>query len=311
MVHHPPEAPQRRSLTASIHVVGERIQEVLDLARPPQSSNQSPLCRCEGEVRGLHVGDDRIHVRDVMDPNSPAPASRPRFWVGTSGYNYAEWKGSFYPDKISPKKMLPYYAERLPTVEINYTFYRMLAEHLLHGWSEITPEVFKFTLKAPRRITHDARLRQCEEPTSAFCDVAGSLGDKLGVLLFQLSPSFKRDLDVLDQFLVTLPPGARVAFEFRHVSWHATEVFERLAARRAALCVVDSDRLTTPVEVTAPYAYFRLRDEGYGDDDIARWGDTIVAHTRRCAEVFVYFKHEEKGKGPELARQLMTRLKAI
>ena len=95
------------------------------------------------------------------------------------------------------------------------------------------------------------------------------------------------------------------------MSWHATEVFERLAARRAALCVVDSDRLTTPVEVTAPYAYFRLRDEGYGDDDIARWGDTIVAHTRRCAEVFVYFKHEEKGKGPELARQLMTRLKAI
>ena len=156
-----------------------------------------------------------------MDPDSFVPASHPRFWVVTSGDNYAEWKGSFYPEKISPKKKLPCYAERLPTVEINYTFYRMPTEHLLHGWSEITPAAFKFALKAPRRIAHDARLRQCEDTTRAFCDAAGSLGDKLGVHLFQLPPSFKKDLDVLDQFLATLPPGARAAFEFRHVSWHA------------------------------------------------------------------------------------------
>ena len=245
-----------------------------------------------------------------MDPDASGPASQPRFRVGTSGYNYAEWKGSFYPEKISSKKMLPYYAERLPTVEINYTFYRMPTEQLLHGWSEITPEAFTFTLKAPRRITHDARLRSCDDTTRAFCDAAGSLGHKLGVLLFQLPPSFKKDLDVLDQFLATLPPGARAAFEFRHVSWHATEVFDRLAARGVALCVADSERLTTPVEITAPYAYFRLRDEGYGDDDIARWADTIVAHTRGCAEVFVYFKHEEQGKGPALAKQLIARLAA-
>ena len=126
-----------------------------------------------------------------MDPDASAPASHPRFWVGTSGYNYAEWKGSFYPEKISSKKMLPYYAERLPTVEINYTFYRMPTEQLLQGWSEITPEAFKFTLKAPRRITHDARLRSCGDTTRAFCDAAGSLGHKLGVLLFQLPLSFK------------------------------------------------------------------------------------------------------------------------
>ena len=117
-----------------------------------------------------------------------------RFWVGTSGYNYAEWKGSFYPEKFSSKKMLPYYADRLPTVEINYTFYRMPTETLLEGWSAVTPDTFRFTLKAPRRITHDARLANCEELTGAFCDASGSLGPKLATLLFQLPPSFQKGL---------------------------------------------------------------------------------------------------------------------
>ena len=243
-----------------------------------------------------------------MDPDSSVPASHPRFWVGTSGDNYAECKGSFYPEKISPKKKLPYYAERLPTVEINYTFYRMPTEHLLHGWSEITPAAFKFTLKAPRRIAHDARLRQCEDTTRAFCDAAGSLGDKLGVHLFQLPPSFKKDLDVLDQFLATLPPGARTAFEFRHVSWHAAEVFERLAARGVALYVADSERLTTPVEVTAPYAHFRLRDEGYGERRHRPLGrHDRGAHATVCAGLRLLQARRE-GQGQASARQLMTRL---
>ena len=235
---------------------------------------------------------------------------RPQFWVGTSGYNYAEWKGTFYPEKFSSKNMLPYYAERLPTVEINYTFYRMPTERLLRGWSAITPEMFRFTLKAPRRITHDARLKDCDELTRTFCDAAGSLRQKLAVLLFQLPPSFKKDLDVLAAFLTTLPPGARAAFEFRHQSWHDLDVFERLAGRNVALCVADSERLSTPVEITAPYAYFRLRDEGYQDDDLARWADTIKTSTAGCQDVFVYFKHEDKGKGPELARALIDRLQA-
>ena len=246
----------------------------------------------------------------MADSDLRTAATRPRFWVGTSGYNYVEWKGSFYPEKISSKRMLPYYAERLSPVEINYTFYRMPTERLLLGWSEVTPAAFKFTLKAPRRITHDARLRQCEETTRIFCETAGSLGSKLAVLLFQLPPSFKKDLDVLDRFLATLPPGARAAFEFRHASWHAPEVFRRLADRGLALCVADSERLTTPVEVTAPYAYFRLRDEAYGDEDVVRWGETIIAHTRQCTEVFVYFKHEERGKGPALAKQLTAKFEA-
>ena len=226
-------------------------------------------------------------------------------WIGTSGYNYPEWRGSFYPEKFSSKKMLPYYAERLSTVEINYTFYRMPTDRLLAGWSEVTPDHFRFTLKAPRRITHDARLRGCEDTTAAFCDAAATLGPKLGVLLFQLPPSFKKDLAVFDAFLESLPPGARAAFEFRHASWHDADVFDRLRARGLALCVADSERLTTPVEVTADYAYFRLRDEGYQQEDLARWAATVADRTAACREVFVYFKHEDEGKGPEFARRFL------
>ncbi len=235
---------------------------------------------------------------------------RRQFWVGTSGYNYAEWKGSFYPEKFSSKKMLPYYAERLPTVEINYTFYRMPTERLLLGWSELVPETFRFTLKAPRRITHDARLQNCDDATRTFCDAAGALGGQLATLLFQLPPSFQKNLDVLQAFLATLPPGARAAFEFRHVSWHDPDVFDCLRASGQALCVADSQRLTTPVEITAPFGYFRLRDEGYGESDIERWAETIETSTRACSDVFVYFKHEDKGKGPEFARKLIDRLHA-
>lgn len=250
-------------------------------------------------------------------PSAPAGAGSPgvsapppRVLVGTSGYNYAEWKGSFYPEKLSSRKMLPFYAERLPTVEINYTFYRMPTERLLAGWSDLTPAHFRFTLKAPRRITHEARLRDCGDPTAAFCGAAATLGPKLGVLLFQLPPSFRKDLAVFDDFLALLPAGVRAAFEFRHASWHDPAVFERLRSRRLALCVADSERMTTPLEVTADYAYFRLRDEGYRPEDLARWARTVAAGTRGCREVFVYFKHEDKGKGPEFARRFVEALPA-
>ena len=205
-------------------------------------------------------------------------------------------------------KMLPYYAAHLDTVEINYTFYRLPTERLLAGWSALTPAGFRFTLKAPRRITHDARLNDCAELTRAFCDAAGTLDDKLGVLLFQLPPSFRKNLEVFDAFLETLPPGARAAFEFRHASWHDAAVFARLASRGVALCVADSARMTTPVEVTARYGYFRLRDEGYDEADLARWAETIASNTAGCDEVFVYFKHEDEGKGPAFAKALVDRL---
>jgi len=230
-------------------------------------------------------------------------------WIGTSGYNYPEWKGSFYPADLPAAKMLPYYAARLPTVEINYTFYRMPNAKLVGGWAAQTPSRYQLTLKTPRRITHDSRLKNCGELVKTFCDVAATLGDKLGALLVQLPPNLKKDTALLDAFLDELPPRVRAAFEFRHPSWLDDEVFERLAARNLALCVADSEKLSTPVRVTADYAYFRLRDEGYTPADIERWADTIMRETSACRDVFVYFKHEEAGKGPEFARELMTHLK--
>jgi uncharacterized protein YecE (DUF72 family) len=225
-------------------------------------------------------------------------------WIGTSGYNYPEWKGSFYPDNLAAAKMLPYYASRLDTVEINYTFYRLPNEATVAKWAAATPEHFRFTLKAPKRITHDRRLRDCASLLQSFCSVAATLGPKLGVLLFQLGPTFKRDLDVFDAFLADLPPGARAAFEFRHASWFDEEVYRRLRARNLALCIADSERLSTPMVATAGYGYFRLRDEGYTSDDIARWADVIRAHQPTWTETFVYFKHEEAGKGPVFAADL-------
>ena len=169
-------------------------------------------------------------------------------WVGTSGYNYPEWKGSFYPETLPAAKMLPYYAERFPTVEINYTFYRAPTEKIVDGWSQATPDRFKLTLKAPKRITHDARLRDCGDRVRPFLETAATLGPKLGALLFQLPPNLKKDVALLDAFLDTFPPRVCAAFEFRHVSWLDDEIYERLRASNLALCVADSEKLSTPVD---------------------------------------------------------------
>jgi uncharacterized protein YecE (DUF72 family) len=230
------------------------------------------------------------------------------FWVGTSGYNYPEWKGSFYPEKLPAAKMLPYYAERLATVEINYTFYRVPNQKILAGWDRQTPPGFRLTLKAPKRITHIAKLHDCADLLQYFLNTAATLGPKLGAILFQLPPYFRKDLSVLDEFLALLPPHTRAAFEFRHASWMETEVFARLKAAGAALCVADSEKFSTPVEITAPYAYFRLRDEGYTPQDLQRWAGVIRDSTAQCGDVFVYFKHEEAGKGPEFAHLLLAAL---
>jgi len=231
-------------------------------------------------------------------------------WVGTSGYNYPEWRGSFYPQKFPTAKMLPYYSERFSTVEINYTFYRTPNAKILAGWSEATPQQFKFTLKAPKRITHVARLKDCSEPLQYFAKTAATLGAKLGILLFQLPPYLKKDLALLDAFLDMFPIDLRAAFEFRHQSWLKDEVNARLRAKNIALCVAESEKLSTPVEITADYAYFRLRDEGYTPRDIARWAETLQDKGSACKDMFVYFKHEEAGKGPEFARLLLDALKA-
>ncbi len=224
-------------------------------------------------------------------------------WVGTSGYNYPEWRGRFYPDKLATGKMLPYYAERFTTVEINYTFYRMPNAKAITGWEAATPARFTFALKAPRRITHDARLRDVAEPLRYFLDTVRALGPKLGPILFQLPPSFRKDTGRLGDVLVLLPPPIRCAFEFRHASWFADDVYELLRARNAALCVADTETGATPLVVTADFGYVRLRDEGYAADDLAAWSRAIAGHGSIWRDVFVYFKHEESGLGPAFARE--------
>ncbi len=230
--------------------------------------------------------------------------------IGTSGYNYPEWKGSFYPQDLSAAKMLPYYADRFSTVEINYTFYRMPTAKLVSGWAAQVPADFRFTLKAPRRITHDRRLRGVTDLVRGFCEAAAELGPRLGALLFQLPPTFKKDLAALDECLTALPPRVCGAFEFRHESWLDDEVYARLRDRNLALCIADSEKRSTPVVTTADYAYLRLRDEGYTEDDITQWAQTVKELNTQCRDVFVYFKHEEEGKGPYFGRLLREKLEA-
>ena len=229
------------------------------------------------------------------------------YFVGTSGYNYPEWRGSFYPEKFPTTKMLGYYAERFNTVEVNYTFYRMPNEALLAGWAAGTPEHFVFTLKAPRRITHDSKLKNVADLTRAFCKIGGTLGSRLGILLFQLPPNFKRDDAIFNDFLDTLPDGTRAAFEFRHDSWHDEAVFDALKRRNLALCIADSEKMSTPVMATADYAYLRLRDEGYQPADLERWATTLKGLST-IRDGYVYFKHEEQGKGPEFAKTFLASL---
>ena len=230
--------------------------------------------------------------------------------VGTSGYNYPEWKGSFYPSDLPASKMLPYYASRFPTVEINYTFYRMPTPKLIAGWQTQVPAEFRFTLKAPKRITHDRRLRAADvnESVQGFITAAPELGPQLAALLFQLPPNFKKDLPLLNEFLTLLPPKTTAAFEFRNASWLEDDVFDALRSRNIALCFADSDTRSTPLVQTADYAYFRLRDEGYGDGDIAKWTDTARRFDQSCKDVFIYFKHEDEGKGAAFGQQMMNLL---
>lgn len=203
--------------------------------------------------------------------------------------------------------MLPFYAERFDTVEINASFYRMPTPKVVEGWASQVPERFRFSLKAPRRITHEQRLVNCQDAVRAFCDAAAVLGPRLGVLLFQLPPNFKADLERLESFITVLPPGAPVAFEFRHASWWTDQVYDCLRARNAALCLADTDTHHPPLVRTADVGYFRLRDEGYSDADLAAWAEKVMAQAD-WREAFVYFKHEDEGKGPEFAARFKERL---
>ena len=230
------------------------------------------------------------------------------FWIGTSGFQYSEWKGNFYPEDLPTAKMLLFYAERFATTEINYTFHRIPAPKTIENWKQLTPDNFRFSLKAPQKITHWSKLRDCADTLDYFCKVISGLGERLGPVLFQLPPTFKKDADVLSSFLRELP-STRAAFEFRHESWFNDEIYELLKSRNIALCIADTETIETPKTITANYGYLRLRREDYQRIDVERWAKFVREQEADWQHVFVYFKHEESGIGPKLAQQMMQLLR--
>ena len=225
-------------------------------------------------------------------------------YVGTSGYSYKEWKGTFYPEDLPDKQMLRFYGEQFRSVEINNTFYRMPKASVLEAWAAEVSADFKFVLKASQRITHFQRLKEVRDLVEYLLDVSGTLKERLGPLLFQLPPNMTKDASRLREFLTLLPPHRRAAFEFRHQSWFDEEVLGVLRDHQAALCIAEAENdLEIPFVSTADWGYLRLRRPDYGDAELKSWAKRVEEQGWRDA--FIFFKHEEEGKGPEMARRFL------
>ena len=218
--------------------------------------------------------------------------------VGTSGYGYKEWKGIFYPEKISPKEMLHFYAQRLNAVEINYTFYHMPTERILAPWAEQVPDGFAFALKAPQVITHLKQLRNVGEETDYFFRTLSVLDRKLGPALFQFPKSFRANRTALEEFLPLIPENVHCAFDFRSPTWLEAGIMDLLGRRGFSLCVEDTDENSVKEIIsTAPWGYLRLRRTDYTEADLSLWLERILA--QKWERAFVFFKHEEEGNAPE------------
>ena len=228
-----------------------------------------------------------------------------RLYAGSSGFSYKEWKGPFYPEKLKNADMLRFYASKLDTVEINYTFRRMPKAETMAGWREQASEGFRFVLKASQRITHRQRLKDVSEPVGYLWKAAQELGEHLGPILFQLPPFFKKDLAVLETFLGELPEGLQAVLEFRNPSWDDEQVCEVLRAHNAALCTADNDPKEgkpdpePAITSTADFGYLRLRRSDYDEAALDAWAEQIRAQPWK--EAFVFFKHEDEGAAPRMA----------
>jgi uncharacterized protein YecE (DUF72 family) len=226
------------------------------------------------------------------------------FYVGTSGYSYKEWKGSFYPQKLPAKQMLNFYSEHFKTVESNYTFKRLPTASVVAAWVSAVPADFQFALKAPEQITHYKRLKNAGDAVARFLKVAKQFKKRLGPLLFQLPPNFKKDTSRLRAFLRWLPRRNRVAFEFRHASWFDDEIFDLLRAHHVALCIADEkDDLIVPFVATTNWGCLRLRRPEYSDATLRRWIKQV--RSQDWQDVFVFFKHEDEAKGPRFAKRFL------
>jgi uncharacterized protein YecE (DUF72 family) len=253
------------------------------------------------------------------DPNPSQTASpgsvATRIWLGCSGWAYPTWKPEFYPAKTSPKKMLEHYATRLNSVEVNYTFRHLPSATTVDGWLAQTGPDFRFSFKAPQRITHIKRLKDCSDALSVFYSALLPVirAGRMGVVLFQLPPNLKADTPRLATFLNEASPQStatlRVAFEFRNTSWFTDETFDLLRQHQAALCVAESDELATPDVVTAPFCCYRLRKSDYEAADLQQVETQLTARATQ-GEVFAYIKHEDTPKGALQAAALLTTLRA-
>ena len=224
--------------------------------------------------------------------------------VGTSGYSYKEWKGNFYPEDLPAKEMLAYYSRRLPAVEINNTFYRLPQPAMVENWRDQVPDDFRFSIKATQRITHIKRLKNCADETKYLLDTAALLEARLGVVLFQLPPNSKKDAERLKDFLDLLPGDQRAAFEFRHESWFDDEVIQLLQAKNCALVVSDTDeKPLTEIISSADWGYLRLRKTNYESSDLVEWMKRV--QDQKWKDAFIFFKHEDEGVGPKLAKQFL------
>ena len=226
-------------------------------------------------------------------------------WLaGTSGYSYKEWKGRFYPEDIRAGDMLAFYASKLPAVEINNTFYRMPRRSVLATWRDAVPADFRFAIKASRRITHQSRLKDCEEAVDYLAAGLETLEHKLGCVLFQLPPYLRKDNERLDAFLSTWPKAFPVAMEFRHETWFDDEIAEILERHSAAICVSEDGELPMPeFTATADWVYLRLRKPNYDDAALGSWAERAAASG--ASRGFAFFKHEDEGAGPKLARRFL------
>jgi uncharacterized protein YecE (DUF72 family) len=233
--------------------------------------------------------------------------------VGTSGWSYKEWKGSFYPAKLPAEEMLRFYAGRFPTVEVNNSFYRIPAERVLAGWAEQVPQRFRFVLKASRRITHNNRLNDEDGSLGYFLRAINPLGERLGPTLFQLPPTFKQDLDRLQRFLDQLPRRWPAAVEFRHDSWFDERVYDLLRARGVALVAVDEDESEgpgSPLVPTASWGYARLRRSQYGESALQEWVSRL--RQQPWSDAYVFLKHEDGSpNGPDAAARVQEILTQI
>jgi uncharacterized protein YecE (DUF72 family) len=225
-------------------------------------------------------------------------------FIGTSGYAYKEWKGSFYPEDLPAKAMLRYYAEHFRAVEINNTFYKLPAPETARAWLAEVPKDFVFALKAPQQITHFKRLKSAGDPTRDFLRFADGFGSRLGPLLFQLPPNMKKDVPRLAAYIKLLPRDRRVTFEFRHESWFDDETFDALRAHGAAVCIAESDDLETPLVSTAGWGYLRLRRAAYSPAGLKARAKDIAAQA--WSDTYVFFKHEDTGTGPMFAKKLIA-----